>query len=80
MKIVFSKRAVKALDRMDSTIKQRIGKGISGLPKGDIKKLQGHTDLYRLRIGDWRIVYSYMDANTILIENIDLRGQVYKGV
>jgi mRNA interferase RelE/StbE len=41
---------------------------ITDIPKGDIKKLQGHERLYRLRVGDWRIVFSYLDNETVLIE------------
>jgi len=80
MKVVFSKRAVKSISRMDSTTKRRIGAGIAGIPDGDIKKMRKHTELYRLRIGDWRVVYSYQDTNTVLIEDVGLRGQIYKGV
>ena len=80
MQAVFSKGAVKAISGMDASTKARIRKGINAIPAGDIKKLQGHTKLYRLRIGDWRIVFSYQDVNTILVENIGPRGQIYKGV
>jgi len=52
MNIVFSNRAAKTINRMDSSTKQRIGRGIAAIPNGDIKKLQGHDELYRLRIGD----------------------------
>jgi len=80
MQSVFSNRAAKAISRMDSISKNRIRQGIRNIPKGDIKKLQGHSELYRLRIGDWRIVFSYQDENTVLIENVGSRGQIYKGV
>jgi mRNA interferase RelE/StbE len=80
MKTIFYKQAVKTLERIDSTAKQRIKKGVDGIPKGDIKKLQGHTELYRLRVGDWRIVFSYPDDETILIEKVSPRGDIYKGV
>jgi len=64
---------------MDFQTKQRIKKGVEGIPSGDIKVLQGYQGLYRLRIGKWRIVFSYPDDNTILIEKIGTRGDVYKG-
>ena len=80
MTITYYKQAVKALERMDAVTKRRIGQAIYGIPKGDIKKLQGHTELYRLRVGDWRIVFSYPDNETVLIERISPRGEVYKGV
>jgi mRNA interferase RelE/StbE len=80
MNITYYKQAVKTLERMDAATKQRIKQGIEGIPKGDIKKLQGHTELYRLRVGDWRIVFSYPDNETVLVEKISPRGEIYKGV
>ena len=58
MNVKYAKQAVKAIKRMDSATKQRIRQGIHGIPAGDIKKLRGHTELYRLRIGDWRILFA----------------------
>jgi len=80
MKPIYSKQAAKSLERIDTATKQRIKKGIDGIPNGDIKKLQGHTELYRLRVGDWRIVFTYPDDETLLIERISPRGAVYKEV
>ena len=80
MNILYSRLAAKALDSMIPSTKQRILNGISGIPNGDIKKLKKHTSLYRLRIGDWRIVFSYPDRETVLIERISLRGEIYKEI
>ncbi len=80
MKVTYSKQAVKTLERVDATTKQRIRAGINGIPAGDIVKLQGHDALYRLRVGNWRVVYSYVEQDKILVETIAPRGQVYKGV
>lgn len=51
---------------------------IEGLPEGDVKPLKGSKGSYRLRVGDWRVVYSRPDSDTILIEQIGPRGEVYK--
>ena len=80
MNIEFAKRAVKAVNGMDSRTKQRIKVGIEGIPYGDIKPLKGSSGSYRLRVGDWRIIFSYPKENTVLIEKIAPRGEVYKGV
>lgn len=80
MKIEYSKRSYKALLRMDTTTKHRICKGILEIPKGDIKPLKGSLNTYRLRVGDWRILFSYSDNDTIIIEKIAPRGGVYKEV
>ena len=74
---VFSKSSKKALERLDTFTKQRIRKGIYKLPDGDVKRLQGFTNLYRLRIGDWRIIFT-MTSTEIYIEDVLPRGSAYK--
>lgn len=79
MEIRYAKAAVKTINGMDRPTKQRIRNAVERLPKGDIKPLSGSVRLYRLRVGDWRIVFSYPDGNTVLIEKIAPRGEAYKG-
>lgn len=80
MKINYSKSAVKYINGLDKPSKQRIKAGIEGIPKGDIRPLQGSPGSYRLRVGYFRIIFSYPNDDTILIEKIGPRGGVYKGV
>ena len=77
MEIIYSKSAVKAINSMDKPTKQRIRAGIEKLPFGDVKKLQGKVNDYRLRIGDYRIIYT-MAEGRIEISDILPRGQAYK--
>ena len=42
----------------------------------DIRALRGR-DGYRLRIGDWRVIYS-QDGVVLAVERIAPRGKVYK--
>lgn len=79
MEIEYAKAAIKAINGMDRPTKQRIRNAVERLPEGDVKPLSGSVRLYRLRVGDWRIVFSYPDENTVLIEKIAPRGEVYKG-
>lgn len=78
-KIEFEKAAQKFLDKQDKAQRLRIYKAIYKLPDGtDIKKIKGHN-LYRLRVGEYRILYSIDDIiRVITVENIDNRGDVYK--
>lgn len=80
-KIIFEKAAQKFLDKQDKGRRLRLYKAIYKLPSGtDIKKLKGHN-LYRLRVGDCRILYTIDDAIRLIdIQNIDNRGDVYKGL
>ena len=78
-KIIFEKQAQKFLEKQDKNNRLRLYKAIYKLPNGsNIKKLKGHN-LYRLRVGDYRIIYTVEDAIRLIdIENIDNRGDVYK--
>ena len=78
MKIKFSKKAVKVINRMDDKTKQRLRAAIYALPEGDTKLLSGSVHTWRLRVGGWRILYSYPDKKTILVEKIAPRGHAYK--
>lgn len=78
MKIEYARAAVKVINGMDRPTKQRIKAGIEKLPQGDIKPYKGSPGTYRLRVGDWRILFSYPEEGTILIEKIGPRGGVYK--
>ncbi|NMB93943.1 MAG: type II toxin-antitoxin system RelE/ParE family toxin [Flexilinea flocculi] len=47
--------------------------------QGDIKQLQGQKGFFRLRAGNIRIIFRPdRNANKIVIENIDFRGNEYK--
>ena len=78
-KIIIEKAAQKFLDKQEKDKRMRLYKAIYKLPAGtDIKKLKG-SNLYRLRVGDCRILYTIDDAIRLIdIENIDNRGDVYK--
>ena len=76
MEIIYAKRAAKAIERINNPFKQNIKDAIEKLPDGDVKKLKGYTNAFRLRVGDYRILF---DMNG-LIEVTDVlpRGQAYK--
>lgn len=58
-KIIIKKLAKKFIDRLPMNEKRRVVAAIEQLPDGeDIKRLKGHRDLLRLRVGDYRIIYS----------------------
>ena len=78
-RIVFQKAAVKFLKKQDKPTQERLLHAINNLPNGtDIKKLQGY-DMYRLRVGNMRVLYTVDDVIMVIcIENIDSRGDVYK--
>ena len=79
MKIKFSKEAAKAIEVMDAKRKKIIKDAIKEIPAGDIKPLNGRSGLFRLRTGSKRIIFSYPAPDTVLVERIGNRGDVYKG-
>ena len=78
--IIIKKPAKKFIDRLPTNEKRRIVSAIERLPNGeDIKKLKGHDGLLRLRVGEYRIIYT-VDHGELIVYVIDAgnRGQVYK--
>lgn len=75
----FSKSSFKVYEKQDKKTQERLLRAISQLPMGtDIKKLQG-LEMYRMRVGDMRVLYTIDDVVMVIsIENIDNRGDVYK--
>ena len=78
MQILYSKAASKTIDGMDRATKQRIKTAIEAIPMGNIKPLTNSTSLYRLRVGGWRIIFTYA-MGAVYVEKIASRGDVYKG-
>ncbi len=77
--VMYSKKALKFLQKQDKPTQKRIVSSIAKLPlEGDIKKLRGLSG-FRLRVGDYRVLF---DVNGTIIDIIDIgnRGQIYKGV
>lgn len=72
-----TKTAIKSIKRLDKPMRDRILAGIKKLPLGDVKKLQGYEYFYRLRIGDYRIIYK-LNGNTIIVSDVLPRGEAYK--
>lgn len=77
--IIVHKRAKKFIDKLPMNERRRIAQAIACLPDGeDIKMLKGHAGLLRLRVGDYRIIYT-VDCGQLIIYIIDAgpRGQIY---
>ena len=78
-RIIIKKKAKKFIDRLPLNEKKRIVAAIELLPNGeDIKKLKGHNDLLRLRVGEYRIIYT-VDHGELIVMVIDAgnRDEIY---
>lgn len=78
-KIKIRPKALKFIEKQDRFQRIRIYKAIYNLPNGDVKKMAGCKDEYRLRVGNYRIIYEQnQNEFIILITKAENRGQIYK--
>ena len=77
--IKLTKKAEKFIKKQDKDTQKRLIKAIVELPEGDIKKLKVLDEIYRLRVGDFRVIFEKND-NELIVVVIDIgnRGQIYK--
>jgi mRNA interferase RelE/StbE len=82
-RILISKKALKELknvpERERKSIKDRISKlAFFPLIRLDVKKLKGQQNVYRLRVGDYRVVFEYdKEEKIVKILKIGKRGGIY---
>ena len=80
-RIVIEKAAEKFIVKLPRSDKERVLKAISRLPEqGDIKQLKGQKSrgMFRLRVGDYRIIYTVDDGQLVVcIVDAGNRGQIY---
>lgn len=75
--------AQRALDGLQGALFARITAALRSLatnprPPG-VKKLSGGANLYRVRIGDWRVVYTIRDRELlVLVLRVAHRRDVYR--
>lgn len=79
-KIIWSKKAFEELNKLETLVAKRIAKAVSELANDpftkDIKKLRGY-DWYRLRVGDYRVIFS-IEKDIIQVLKIGHRKNIYK--
>jgi mRNA interferase RelE/StbE len=76
--------AIKALTGMDRMLAKRIRAKILALaqdpraPNNNVKKLTG-IEGYRLRIGDWRVIYTLKhEILTVVVIRVGHRREIYE--
>ena len=78
MNVGYSKQSEEFIDKQTGKQAARIKKAVNALPAGDVKKLRGIENGYRLRIGSVRVLFEKVGDKVFVIK-IDNRGDVYKG-
>lgn len=82
-RVQFTPSAARALRRLPRSVQTRIRDAIDGLgaeprPHGT-RKLWGVSDFYRIRVGDYRVIYEIRDEIlVVVVVRIATRQQVYK--
>jgi mRNA interferase RelE/StbE len=82
-KIEFAKAAEKQFAVLQKQDLKKIAKRIEKLASNpfppDCKKLEGSDDIYRVRQGDYRILYSVFEKKlVVLVLKIGHRKEIYK--
>ena len=82
-KLRWHRSAYKALKKIPTDVYERLMPKISALSENArphyAKKLKGFSNTYRIRVGDWRIVYVVKDDEELVeIRDVGPRGSVYK--
>ncbi len=82
--VLIKRQAANKLQSLPRNERTRIAEKIQLLgfdpddPSLDVKKLQGEP-FYRLRVGNWRVIFDRQDAVKIIaVERIKPRGDAYK--
>ena len=79
----FKPSALREFRDLPGNVQTRIGTRLDSLsadprPPG-VQKLEGGEDFYRVRVGDYRVIYAIeTPARVVLIVKIGHRGDVYR--
>lgn len=82
-RVQIERRAQKALDALPRDLRRRVAAKVDALTENPrplgVRKLEGEEDLYRLRVGDYRVLYAIRDAVLlVLVVRIADRREVYR--
>ncbi|HEY3235221.1 MAG TPA: type II toxin-antitoxin system RelE/ParE family toxin [Polyangiaceae bacterium] len=82
LSIDWAPRASKERERLDATTRARVLAAIERYAEtshGDVRRLQGTDDEYRLRVGDWRVRFSIDTATmTLKVLRVLHRREAYR--
>ena len=84
-RVLILPRAQRQIASLPLQTRRRISDAIDSLEKNPrppgTKKLKGTEDLYRLRVGDYRIIYAIQDDELlVIVVNAGHRKDIYRGL
>jgi mRNA interferase RelE/StbE len=80
-RVVLTGRARRDLRRLDPPIASRILDALDHLAatgQGDVRRVRGTADEWRLRVGDWRVRFRYAATQALEVLHIRHRGEAYR--
>ena len=80
-RLIYTRRAVRDIERFDPKTKDRIGKALLRYEKDPVrhaeKLTQSALGSYRFRIGDYRVVFD-LEGEKIVVLRVGHRREIYK--
>jgi Cytotoxic translational repressor of toxin-antitoxin stability system len=82
-RIEFARKALREFQNLPAQVKKRLKPKIDALgqnprPRG-VKKIEGKENLYRIRVGDYRVIYEVLDkVLLVLVVKLGDRKDIYK--
>jgi mRNA interferase RelE/StbE len=82
LRVEWTKRALRELARLDRATQDRIIAAVdelAGSQRGEVRRIKGTSEeVFRLRVGDWRVIFTYESEATVLVLRVRPRGDAYK--
>ena len=87
MRVDIGKKVIKQVNKLPRKVADEIRQvlyEIEGLENASMinndGKLKGYPDLYKIRVGDYRIVYKKLESTHIQITSVGDRKNIYKNL
>jgi mRNA interferase RelE/StbE len=75
-------RALKDVARLDRPMRERIVAAVERFAEtgmGDVRRLRGkEQEIYRLRVGEWRVLFARRKTRVILVLRVRPRASAYQ--
>ena len=80
-RLEYKPQAARDLKALDHEVRRRVQGKIAAMTRdlaGDVKRLTNFTPEYRLRVGDWRVLFRIV-GDAIIVYRVVRRDQAYDG-
>ncbi len=83
MRVVFTVAAGKQLAKLPRRTMIAVDDALARLaldprdPAADVKRLHGRAD-YRLRVGEWRVIFAWQPPDTLMVTAVGSRQSIYR--